>query len=100
MDCAVTEQCGAANFKTEFTVSVEFCAADKFHCSRAANTVNTVKNLSLLHFRFHFRFRFDFRFHFHFRFQGPRRAGCQLKKPFKGSSSGSNVRVEVEGPFS
>ena len=31
MDCAVTEQCGAANFKTEFTVSVEFWAADKFH---------------------------------------------------------------------
>ena len=88
MDCAVTEQCGAANFKTEFTVSVEFCAADKFHCSRAANTVNTVKNLSLFHFRFHFRF------------QGPSKGGCQLKKPFKGSSSGSNVRVEVEGPFS
>ena len=38
MDCAVTEQCGAANFKTEFTVSVEFWAAD---------TVNTVKILSL-----------------------------------------------------
>ena len=31
MDCAVTEQCGAANFKTEFTVSVEFWAANKFH---------------------------------------------------------------------
>ena len=96
MDCAVTEQCGAANFKTEFTVSVEFWAADKFHCSRAANTVNTVKNLSLLHFHF----RFDFRFRFHFRFKGPSKGGCQLKKPFKGSSSGSNVRVEVEGPFS
>ena len=46
MDCAVTEQCGAANFKTEFTVSVEFWAADKFHYTRAADTVNTVKNLS------------------------------------------------------
>ena len=44
MDCAVTEQCGAANFKTEFTVSVEFWAADKFHYTRAADTVNTVKN--------------------------------------------------------
>ena len=46
MDCAVTEQCGAANFKTEFTVSVEFWAADKLHYTRAADTVNTVKNLS------------------------------------------------------
>ena len=46
MDCAVTEQCGAANFKTEFTVSVEFWAADKRHYTRAADTVNTVKNLS------------------------------------------------------
>ena len=44
MDCAVTEQCGAANFKTKFTVSVEFWAADKFHYTRAADTVNTVKN--------------------------------------------------------
>ena len=42
MDCAVTEQCGAANFKTEFTVSVEFWAADKFHYTRAADTVNTM----------------------------------------------------------
>ena len=43
MDCAVTEQCGAANFKTEFTVSVEFWAADKLHYTRAADTVNTVR---------------------------------------------------------
>ena len=43
MDCAVTEWCRAANFKTEFTVSVEFWAADKFHYTRAADTVNTVK---------------------------------------------------------
>ena len=48
MDCAVTEQCGAANFKTEFTVSVEFWAVDKFHFTRAADTV---KILSLFHFR-------------------------------------------------
>ena len=50
MDCAVTEQCRAANFKTEFTVSVEFWAADKFHYTRAADTVNTVRILSLFHF--------------------------------------------------
>ena len=72
MDCAVTEQCGAANFKTEFTVSVEFWAADKFHCSRAANTVNTVKNLSLFHFRFHFRF------------QGPSKGGLSTQKALPG----------------
>ena len=47
MDCAVTEQCRAANFKTEFTVSVEFWAADKFHYTRAADTVRI---LSLFHF--------------------------------------------------
>ena len=46
IDCAVTEQCGAANFKTEFTVSVEFWAADKFHYTRAADTVSTVKKMS------------------------------------------------------
>ena len=50
MDCAVTEQCGAANFKTEFTVSVEFWAADKLHYTRAADTVNTVRIFSLFNF--------------------------------------------------
>ena len=32
------------------------------------------------------------------RLKALQRAACQLKKHFKGSSSGSNVSVEVEGP--
>ena len=47
IDCAVTEQYRAVNFRPEFTVLVEFWAADKFHYTRTADTVNTVRILSL-----------------------------------------------------
>ena len=50
IDCAVTERYRAVTFRPEFAVLVEFCAADKFHYTRAADTVNTVKILSLFHF--------------------------------------------------
>ena len=47
IDCAVTERYRAVTFRPEFAVLVEFCAADKFHYTRAADTVSTVKILSL-----------------------------------------------------
>ena len=77
MDCAVTEWCRAANFKTEFTVSVEFWAADKFHFTRAADTVKFC--------------------HFSISVKALEGRPVNSKKPFKGSSSRSNVRVKVEG---
>ena len=50
MDCAVTEQCGAANFKTEFTVSVEFWAADSvsLHCKNFCQKATYVSRLKAL----------------------------------------------------
>ena len=50
IDCAVTERYRAVTFRPEFAVLVEFCAADKFHYTRAADTVNTVRIFSLIHF--------------------------------------------------
>ena len=50
IDCAVTERYRAVNFRPEFAVLVEFCAADKFHYTRAADTVNTVRIFSLFNF--------------------------------------------------
>ena len=84
MNCAVTERYRAVTFRPEFTVLVEFCAADKFHYTRAADTVNTVKNCRKATYMS--------------RLKALEGRPVNSKKPFKGSSSKSNVGVEVEGP--
>ena len=102
IDCAVTERYRAVTFRPEFAVLVEFCAADKFHYTRAADTVNTVKISSLPEAMFVSRLKAFLAAMAPFKVLQPQRIRCfrNSKKPFKGLSSGSNIHVEVEGPFS
>ena len=48
IDCAVTERYRAVTFRPEFAVLVEFCAADKFHYTRAADTVKNSSESNIL----------------------------------------------------